>query len=328
MKNRLAYFVACAGARCRGRSSPRFTLPRRARRGAGQRRLRRDRRRPEGHRSRVAAARCRPAQVAACRASSVRHAGRPRPRRARAHEHRAGARAHRARGAQARRRQGAGARRLEEARRRGAGRRKKKKSKGKAKSKAKAEIEGGAEDRKGRKGKRKKAARGHPQPGRLAHAVQPRLRRRAAGSVDGVGCAELRDPQVPGAGVPAADLPGGGDPVRRALGGPGRDQRDRDRLRPQPERVLRRRAGLDAVHPLLLARVRGGREQGRQEGPLQPGRRDLRRRPLPQGRRLREGRAPVDLRLQPRRLVRRLGDAARPADLRRARPTSSARSPA
>ena len=55
------------------------------------------------------------------------------------------------------------------------------------------------------------------------------------------------------------------------------------------------------------------------QGPLQPGRRDLRRRPLPQGRRLRGRRAPRDLRLQPRRLVRRLGAAARPADRRRAR---------
>ncbi|HEX5909551.1 MAG TPA: lytic transglycosylase domain-containing protein, partial [Thermoleophilaceae bacterium] len=41
---------------------------------------------------------------------------------------------------------------------------KKKKSKGKSKSKAKAEIEGGAEDRKGRKGKRKKASRGIRNP--------------------------------------------------------------------------------------------------------------------------------------------------------------------
>ena len=36
--------------------------------------------------------------------------------------------------------------------------------------------------------------------------------------------------------------------VRHPLGGAGGDQRDRDRLRAQPQRLLRRRAGLDAVH--------------------------------------------------------------------------------
>ena len=148
------------------------------------------------------------------------------------------------------------------------------------------------------------------------------------GPSSATGRAQLRHPQVPRADLPAADLPGRRHPVRRPLGGAGGDQRDRDRLRPQPQRVLRRRARLDAVHALHLADVRRRREQGRREGPVQPGRRDLRRRPLPQGRRLREGRPPRDLRLQPRRLVRGLGDAARPADRRRARPTSSARSPA
>ena len=69
------------------------------------------------------------------------------------------------------------------------------------------------------------------------HAEQPRLRRRAAGPLDPQRGPELRDPQVPRPGLPAADLPGGGHPVRRPLGDPGRDQRDRDRLRPQPERL-------------------------------------------------------------------------------------------
>ena len=46
------------------------------------------------------------------------------------------------------------------------------------------------------------------------------------------------------------------------------------------------------------------RQRRRPQGPLQPGRRDLRRRPLPQGRRRRQGPPPGDLRLQPRRLVR------------------------
>ena len=154
------------------------------------------------------------------------------------------------------------------------------------------------------------APRAHPpaQPRRLAHAPSnPGFMDALPGPSSAHGRAELRDPQVPGADLPAADLPGGRDPVRHPLGDPGGDQRDRDRLRPQPERVLRRRARLDAVHPLHLAGVRRRREQGRQEGPLQPRRRDLRRRALPQGRRLREGRPPRDLRLQPRRLVRRLG---------------------
>ena len=63
------------------------------------------------------------------------------------------------------------------------------------------------------------------------------------------------------------------------------------------------------------------------EGPVQPRRRDLRRRALPQGGRRRAGPAQGDLRLQPRRLVRRLRPHARPHDRRPARPTSSARSP-
>ena len=79
------------------------------------------------------------------------------------------------------------------------------------------------------------------------------------------------------------------------------------------------RGRLDAVHALDLGDVRDRRQQGRAQGPLQPGRRDLRRRPLPGRGRLRGGRPARDLRLQPRRLVRRLGDAPRPADRRRAR---------
>ena len=59
---------------------------------------------------------------------------------------------------------------------------------------------------------------------------------------------ELLHREVPHPAVPAPDLPGRRHPVRHPLGGPGRDQRDRDRLRPQPEHLLRRRARLDAVH--------------------------------------------------------------------------------
>ena len=69
---------------------------------------------------------------------------------------------------------------------------------------------------------------------------------------------------------------------------------------------LRRRDGLDAVHPVELEALRRRRQRRRQEGPLQPGRRDLRGRALPQGGGRRAGSAQGDLRLQPRRLVRRL----------------------
>ena len=51
-----------------------------------------------------------------------------------------------------------------------------------------------------------------------------------------------------------------------------------------------------------------------QKDPVQPRGRDLRRRPLPQGRRRASRHPPRDLRLQPRRLVRRLGAPARPPD--------------
>ena len=47
--------------------------------------------------------------------------------------------------------------------------------------------------------------------------------------------------------------------------------------------------GLDAVHPLDLGDVRRRRQRRRPQGPLQPGRRDLRRGPLPEGRRRRQG---------------------------------------
>ena len=67
---------------------------------------------------------------------------------------------------------------------------------------------------------------------------------------------QLRHPQVPRPGLPAADLPGRRHRVRRPLGVPRRDQRDRDRLRPQPERLDRRRPRLDAVHARDLEGVR------------------------------------------------------------------------
>ena len=128
--------------------------------------------------------------------------------------------------------------------------------------------------------------------------------------------AELLHRQVPDPALPAADLPGRRHAVRRPLGAPGRDQRDRDRLRPQPERLLRGRAGLDAVHARVVGGLRRRRQPGRADGPVQPGRRDLRRRALPEGRRRRHGHPRRRLRLQPRRLVRRLRAPARPGHRR------------
>ena len=77
---------------------------------------------------------------------------------------------------------------------------------------------------------------------------------------------ELLHRQVPDPAVPALDLPGRRHPVRHPLGDPRGDQRDRDRLRPQPEHLLGRRARLDAVHAGHLEDVRRRRQPGRQEG--------------------------------------------------------------
>ena len=76
---------------------------------------------------------------------------------------------------------------------------------------------------------------------------------------------------------------------------------------------------MDAVHPLLVAHVRHRRQQGRRAGSVQPGRRNLRRGALPEGRGRRHRSASRDLRLQPRRLVCRLGDDARTCHLGPAR---------
>ena len=62
--------------------------------------------------------------------------------------------------------------------------------------------------------------------------------------------------------------------------------------------------------------VRRRRQRRRPEGPVQPGRRDLRRRALPARRRRRQGPLPRDLRLQPRRLVRRVRPHAGARDRR------------
>ena len=140
-----------------------------------------------------------------------------------------------------------------------------------------------------------------PGPGR-----RPQLRHRL-----------LRDPALP-----AADLPGLRHRVRHPLGGARLDQQNRDQLRHQHGAVHRRRARLDAVHARELGGIRPRRQRRRPQGPLQPGRRDLRRCPLPQGGGRQRRPLQRDLRLQPRRLVR-AGGAALRARLRQAADASS-----
>ena len=66
-------------------------------------------------------------------------------------------------------------------------------------------------------------------------------------------------------------------PARRARrGDPGRDQQDRDRLRPQPRPVLGGRLRLDAVHARHLGRLRRRRRRRRAPRPGRPRRRDPR----------------------------------------------------
>ena len=169
--------------------------------------------------------------------------------------------------------------------------------------------QGGAEDR--RRRQRRQRGRRHLD----ARGERPVVHARRAGRGQDRRPELLHRP-LPDPAVPAADLPGRGHAVRRPLGAAGRDQRDRDRLRPQPARLHRGRPGLDAVHAGDLEVLRRRRQQRRPDGPVQPGRRDLRRRALPEGRRRRQGHPRRDLRLQPRRLVRGLGAAARAADRR------------
>ena len=120
---------------------------------------------------------------------------------------------------------------------------------------------------KARDGRRRGASRPRPTPplcDPLAAELDLRLDRGAAG--------------------PDPDLPAGRRGLRArpaGAGGPGRDQRDRDRLRHQPQRLLGRRARLDAVHARDLGRLRGRRQRRRRRRSLQPRRRDLRRRQLP-----------------------------------------------
>ena len=116
---------------------------------------------------------------------------------------------------------------------------------------------------------------------------------------------ELLHRQVPDPAVPAADLPGRRHRVRRPLGGPRRDQRDRDRLRPQPQRLHRRRARLDAVHARDLGDVRRRRQRRRRKDPYNPVDAIFAAARYLKAAGAERGPAPRDLRLQPRRLVRR-----------------------
>ena len=161
-----------------------------------------------------------------------------------------------------------------------------------------------------------------PSQGRGAGAARRARRHRAAGP-------SARRPAHPA--VPAADLQGGRRTVRRALGGAGGHQRDRDGLRPQPQRLLGRGDRLDAVHARVLGALRPRCERGWGQRSLRPERRDLRGRSLPAGGGRGSGPARRDLRLQPRRLVRRLGARARARGSpgcrspRRARPSPRSR---
>ena len=113
---------------------------------------------------------------------------------------------------------------------------------------------------------------------------------------------------VRGAGGPRADLPARRHRLRPRPPGrqrARRDQRDRDRLRHQPQRLLGRRGRLDAVHAGNLGRLRGRRQRRRGRRSVQPRRRDLRRGQLPARRRSADRLVQRRLRLQPRRLVRR-----------------------
>ena len=134
------------------------------------------------------------------------------------------------------------------------------------------------------------------QPGRRPHGRQPDddLRDVRPGPD---GSPQLRHRIVRDPALPAADLSGLRHRVRGAVGGPGRDQQNRDRVRHQPQRLLGRGDGLDAVPALELEDVRARRERRRPRGPIQPGRRDLRRCSLPQGRRRPPGPLQGDLRL-------------------------------
>ena len=95
----------------------------------------------------------------------------------------------------------------------------------------------------------------------------------------------------PAAELLGRDLQGCREAIPRAVEDPCGDQRDRDRLRAQPQCLIGRRDRLDAVHAGHVADVRGRRRWSWSAGPLQPIRRDLCRRALPRGGKPRTGRA-------------------------------------
>ncbi len=84
---------------------------------------------------------------------------------------------------------------------------------------------------------------------------------------------ELLHRQVPDPAVPAADLPGGRHRVRHPLGSPRRHQRDRDGLRPQPERSPRAPGaeGWMQFMPATWKAYGVDGQQGRPRRSVQPG---------------------------------------------------------
>ena len=124
---------------------------------------------------------------------------------------------------------------------------------------------------------------------------------------------ELLHREVPHPALPA---PRSTRPPASSTACGGRSWRRSTRSRPttgatSTSRAPARSGGCSSC-PSSWKAVRRRRQRGRPQGPLQPGRRDLRRRALPARRQRRRGPAPRDVRLQPRRLVRGLRpDAAR-----------------
>ena len=171
----------------------------------------------------------------------------------------------------------------------------------------------GQERRRGRRQRQSGGRKGRPQRRRRLAPVGGRHRR--SGSDPQLQQRLRRGPELlPRAAVPAADLQGGGGPVRRAVADPRRDQRNRDRLRHRPVGLERRCGRLDAVHAGDLAAVRRRRPRRGLRRPLQPRRRDLRRRPLPARGRCRQQPQGRDPGLQPLRRICELRAAAGEAD--------------
>ena len=151
------------------------------------------------------------------------------------------------------------------------------------------------------------------QASRRARAVGPDTAAAVDARLADLRCVGLLHRKLQHPALPAADLPGRRHRLRNPLAGARGDQRGGDRLRPRPQRLQRRRRGLDAVPARGVGAVRGGRQRRRLQGPVQPGRRDLYRRQVPEGGRGGHGHPRRGVLLQPLAGVRGVGDAARTA---------------